>query len=127
MACRAEPAAEPTPDPPARCTTVDTACTPTYEPSFDQIFSRVLRPTCAKGESTCHSSKGRQGGLSFEDADVAYGELMQSSVRAGDAACSELMVRLESDDPYERMPPPAAIPEADRCAIVQWIQAGARR
>lgn len=124
----ADPQPSPDPEPqPTRCTSVDVACEPTYEPTYDAIFTRVLQPTCGKSGSTCHSSQGHQGGLSFEDADVAYDELLESSVRAGDAACSELMVRLQSDDPYQRMPPPAAIPEADRCAIVRWIQAGARR
>lgn len=112
---------------PLRCVPVDPDCEPGYEPSYDAIFARVLQPTCGKDGVSCHSSRGRQGGLSFEDADVAHRELLASSVRPGDASCSELMVRLESSDARERMPPPAPIAPEHRCAIVRWIQAGAAR
>ena len=126
-ACASSDDAAPDASAPERCTSVDPACEPTYEPSYDAIFTRVLQPTCGKSGVSCHSTRGRQGALSFEDADVAYDELLASAVRPGNAACSELVVRLESTDSAERMPPPAAIPAEDRCAIVRWIQAGAPR
>ena len=111
---------------------LDLECQPLYAPTFDEIFSRTLQPTCAQGGSACHAPGGGQGGLSFESVDQAYtllteGDGGEAWVKAGDAACSPLLARLESDDASKVMPPGGKLPEAERCAVVQWIAAGAKR
>jgi hypothetical protein len=104
------------------------SCTPLYDPTFDNVFNNTLRPTCAAPGASCHSAAGERGGLVFEDPDRSY-ELLVGEERAlaGDAACSEMVVRIESDDPDVVMPPGAPLAAAERCAIAQWIAAGAPR
>jgi len=109
-----------------------TPCSPLYPATFDQIFSRTLEPTCAQPGAECHSSAGIMGGLYFATEDSAYGLLLgQNGVPArvipGDAACSTLVERLESTDPTQLMPPGAKLSDAEICAIVEWIQKGAKR
>lgn len=117
-------------DPPT-CVTVDLACDPLYEPVFDEIFSRTLKPTCGVAGSSCHSAQGRKNGLAFADPDEAYELLLGSDgnprVVPGDPECSLLISRLESDDPAFQMPPGAPLSEAERCVIRQWIANGAER
>jgi Planctomycete cytochrome C len=109
-------------------------CKPLYDPPIYQtIFDKTLHPTCATGSGTCHTSDGAKGGLVFENADAAYALLLGTTdgrkrVVAGDAACSLVMIRLSSTDPTVHMPPGSTfLPDAERCAIAQWIAAGAKR
>jgi hypothetical protein len=120
--CSSESAA-PTPV----CTTVDLACTPAYEPTFDNVFTRTLRPTCGIGGAACHTSSGRQGKLVFEDPEVAFDGLMNGKVSPGDPACSAVMVRLTSTDGMVRMPPGRPLDPSEQCAIAKWIEGGAQR
>jgi hypothetical protein len=105
------------------------SCTPLYEPSYDNVFARTLKPTCAKSGVSCHASTGRQGHLSFEDADEAYGLLLETThvVRPGDPSCSPLVARLVATDGNVRMPPGRSLPPDERCAVIQWIANGAHR
>ena len=71
------------------------------------------------------------GGLIFADEDSAYAALLgegggKSRVVAGDAACSLMIERLDATD-AKVMPPGAPLADAERCAIAQWIQNGAKR
>jgi hypothetical protein len=110
------------------CTTVDLNCTPAYEPTFDQVFAKTLKPSCAKTGPSCHNNVGKRRGLIFEDPDTAYQLLQQQGVvHGGDAACSEVVVKVTSTDPLVRMPPAASIPLGEQCAIVHWVQDGAKR
>lgn len=61
------------------------------------------------------------------DMAATHATLLDSElVIAGDAACSELMVRLDTEDDARRMPPGAQpLDESERCAIAQWIENGA--
>ncbi len=104
-------------------------CTPLYEPSFDQVFARTLQPTCAKSGVSCHSTRGRQGGLAFDDADEAYRMMLDETrtVRAGDPSCSSLVGRIVATTGDVRMPPGRSLDIGEQCAIVQWIANGARR
>jgi len=109
-------------------------CKPLYDPPIYQtIFDRTLHPTCASGSGTCHTSDAAKGGLVFENADAAYALLLGTTdgrkrVLAGDPACSLVMIRLSSGDPAVHMPPGTTfLPDAERCAIAQWIAAGAKR
>ncbi len=110
---------------------LDLACAPLYEPTFDQIYTRTLKPTCAISGASCHASEGAMGGLVFADADGAYAALLgqggaKPRVVAGDAACSLVIERVDATD-SKVMPPGAPLADAERCAIAQWIQNGAKR
>jgi hypothetical protein len=114
------------------CVEVSSSCAALYPPTFDDIFSRTLQPTCAAGGSSCHAPAGGQGGLSFVDADQSHAALLAEGddgprVTPGDASCSLLMMRLESSDEDFQMPPGSPLSAEERCVFVQWIAAGAKR
>ncbi len=106
-----------------------TACAPIYEPSYANVFSKTLQPTCAKSGVSCHASTGAQAGLAFDDANVAYDQLLDATqaVRAGDPACSALVQRIVATDGNVRMPPGRSVDPGEQCAIIQWIAGGAKR
>jgi Planctomycete cytochrome C len=115
-------------DDPPRCVTVDAACTPRYQPTFANVYTNTLKDSCGSQSVACHSAAGRKGGLSMETAEIAFEQLTAAGtgrVVAGDPACSETVVRLHGSDEEYLMPPGAPLPAADRCAIEQWIAAGA--
>ncbi|MEQ9319896.1 MAG: c-type cytochrome domain-containing protein [Polyangiaceae bacterium] len=113
------------------CVDVSTSCEPLYEPTFDNVWQNTLVTSCAVG-STCHSAGADRGGLTLDDADRAYDELLGNGgddprVSPGDPGCSEVIRRLVSDDSGEVMPPGSALSEAERCAVIQWVANGAER
>jgi len=112
-------------DTPPACVTVDTSCAPLYTPTFDNVYAMTLEPGCGSDRASCHSATGRKGNLSFADAATAHRELLDGRVTPGDAACSELIVRTHSPGTAYEMPPGSPLPPAARCALVQWVQAGA--
>lgn len=118
---------DPEPAPPRTCTTVDLACTPAYEPTYANVFAKTLQPTCGKSGASCHSSSGRQGGLAFEDPNVAYDDMMAGKITPGDAACSTVVYRIAATDGKIRMPPGRQLETGEQCAIAQWIQNGAKK
>lgn len=114
--------------PKSSCVQVDTSCAPLYEPTYEQVFARTLKPSCALSGVSCHASTGAQGGLVFEDPAEAHQRLLDSGrVKPGDPACSELVRRLASTEPMVRMPPGRPLDAAEQCAIVRWIANGAAR
>lgn len=113
------------------CVDVSTSCDPLYEPTFDNVWQNTLVASCAVG-STCHTAGANRGGLTLDDADGAYDELLGASgddarVLPGDPGCSELIRRIVSEDSGEVMPPGGQLSDAERCAIIQWIANGAER
>lgn len=106
---------------------VDRACTPAYEPTFDNLFQKTLHPSCALSGASCHAAAGHQAGLVFEDPDAAYRLLLERRVTAGKPECSLLARRVQSTDTSFMMPPGLALPPEQRCAIIQWIARGALR
>jgi hypothetical protein len=102
-------------------------CTPSYEPTFANVFAKTLAPSCAKSGVSCHA-EGAQGGLSFLDENRAY-EILAThrSVVANGASCSPMVTRLEAVDGKVRMPPARSLPEGEICAVRRWIEAGAKR
>jgi hypothetical protein len=109
-------------------------CAPSYEPTYDMIFTNALRSCGASSTlGSCHSAEGSKGGLVLSNPDTAYDHLLgtfdgRARVKPGNPECSILMKRLESDDPDFRMPvgrEPLA--EGQLCAIRQWIARGAAR
>jgi hypothetical protein len=112
---------------PPMCITVDTACAPLYPPTFQNVYNMTLRPTCGATNSSCHSASGAQGGLSFADEQTAYDGLLNTRVTAGDPGCSEMIVRTSSPGTDYEMPPGGGLSGPARCALLQWVQAGAPR
>ena len=107
-------------------------CEPTYPPTFQDFYEQRIVRTCGAAGSgvSCHGPEGRQGGLVLSDADGAYDALLgevdgRRRVIPGDPECSELVRRIESEDPEVMMPPGMRLSERERCAIRQWIAAGA--
>jgi hypothetical protein len=112
-------------DPPPECITVDTACAPLYQPTFANIYTMTLRDSCGSALSSCHSATGRMGGMSFESESQAYTALLAGRVAPGDPGCSKMVVRTSSPGASYQMPPGDPLGVAERCALIQWIQAGA--
>ncbi|HIA00714.1 MAG TPA: hypothetical protein EYN66_02175 [Myxococcales bacterium] len=119
--------------PPSSCLEgISIECTPQYTPTFDKIFEITLQNSCSVGGNACHSSAGAKGGISFDDIEQSYLLLLNPGttdprVVPGEPACSSLVHRLESDDSSRLMPPGNKLSPEVRCAIVQWIAAGAER
>jgi hypothetical protein len=102
------------------------ACTPLYPPTFDEIYTRRLAPTCAAA-AACHGPGGR-GGLAFGTADEAYAALVDGvRVIPGATGCGVLVDRLTTASADEMMPPGAPLAAGEICAIRTWIDQGADR
>jgi hypothetical protein len=114
----------PSPEPPPACTIVDLGCTPQYVPTFDNVYANTLRMDCGSARGACHSASG-EGGLSLADPETAHAELLAGRVTPGDPACSETIVRTQDHGKDYSMPPGGALVAAERCALVQWVAAGA--
>jgi len=112
-------------DAPPTCVTVDTTCAPLYAPTFDNVYTKTLRDTCGSARSSCHSAAGKQGGMSFEDEAHAYAALLAGRVVPSDPGCSKMIVRTDSPGAGYQMPPGDPLSEPERCALIQWVQAGA--
>lgn len=116
-------------NPPLVCTdAIDAAtCTPAYDPTFANVFGETLAPSCGIGGAACHTARGRNGGLVFEEIDESYRLINERAVRPGDPSCSSVMVRVTATDGNVRMPPGRSLPLGEQCAIAKWIAAGAQR
>src|SRR5215470_5373279 len=114
-----------TAEPPPACITVDTSCAPLYTPTFDNIYTMTLRDTCGSQSASCHSAVGRQGGMSFQDQQHAFDALRAGRVVPGDPGCSKMIVRTDSPGAPYQMPPGDPLSEPARCALIQWVAAGA--
>jgi len=94
------------------------------EIDFKHEIASLFEARCVK----CHGPAKQQGGLRFDSASGAIrrGDSDEAAIAPGDAAGSELIRRVRSDDAFTRMPP-----EGDRLSAVQielltqWINAGA--
>jgi hypothetical protein len=120
-------------EPPPACITVDTTCAPGYVPTFANVYKNTLSVSCGNTNSSCHSPAGHQGGLTLEDQATAYTKLTSQSqidpsrmrVVPGDPACSLLIVRTDSPGKDYQMPIGDPLAEPMRCALLQWVAAGA--
>jgi len=63
--------------------------------------------------------------MSFEDESHAYAALLAGRVMPGDPGCSKMVVRTSSPGASTRCRRGDPIGEAERCALIQWVQAGA--
>jgi hypothetical protein len=91
-------------------------------------FNRDIRPVLADHCFTCHGpdSAARKADLRLDNQAGAHA----SVVIPGDANSSELIRRIASDDPDERMPPPASkiarLTTNQVKLLREWIDAGAK-
>jgi hypothetical protein len=114
-----------TADPPPSCITVDTSCATQYAPTFDNVYTMTLKKTCGSTLSSCHSAAGKQGGMSFETEQRAYDALLAGRVMPGNPGCSKMIVRTDSPGADYQMPPGDPLMAGERCALIQWVAAGA--
>jgi hypothetical protein len=112
-------------DDPPECIEVDVSCAPLYVPTFDNVYANTLVDGYGSQRVSCHSAAGKKGGMSFEDPDTAHAALLAGRVTPGNPGCSEMIVRTQSVGESYQMPPGSALSEAERCALVQWVQNGA--
>ena len=115
-------------DPPPACLTppVSAMCDPLYVPTFTNVYNNTLKFGCGSTMSSCHSASGRAGGLSFENQQTAYDQLVnQGRVKPGDPSCSEFIVRTDSPGTDYQMPPGDPLSAEERCALIQWVEMGA--
>lgn len=93
-------------------------------------FTRDIRPIFAEHCVLCHGPDEAKGGLRLTDRDLATGELKSGArgIVPGNADASEIVRRILSRDPDERMPPPGRVEalDADQVArLRRWISEGA--
>ena len=113
-------------DPPPACITVDTTCAPGYVPTFHNVYTNTMQQSCGSTQSSCHSASGRAGGMTLQDEQTAYQQLMMNDrVKPGDPACSKIIVRTSSPGADYQMPPGDPLDPPARCALIQWVQQGA--
>ena len=120
------------PPPPTCVENLDISCAVLNDPPvYSTIYQKTIQPQCTLG-SGCHSTDAAMGGLVLANADDTYDALLglkggAKHVVPRDAACSPLMVRLESHDPNFQMPRGSRLSDAALCDFVKWIQAGAQK
>ena len=90
--------------------------------AVDLSFTQDIRPLLSDACFHCHGpdSKAREGKLRLDDR--------ASAIKAGILSNGEMIERLLSKDPEERMPPPDSkrvLRSQDRAKLVQWLKAGA--
>ena len=118
--------------PPLTCVPdLDLTCAPLYQPTYDNLFTSTFVPKCGTGGRSCYASEGAMGGLIFDNAQDSYARLLDpfaDRIIPGDPACSELVERVYSTDARWHMPRGAdSLPDPERCALIQWVAAGAPR
>jgi hypothetical protein len=110
------------------CITEDPECAPLYAPTWENVFSNTLRPKCGTGGGACHEGVGAKGGLRLDESVSGYESITRAGrgwVLTDDPGCSEILQRVYSDSDVLRMPRGSSLPESERCALQQWVLAGA--
>jgi hypothetical protein len=91
-------------------------------------YNSQVKPILNKHCMGCHGGVKKAGNVSFlfEDEMLKPGKSGKVPVVRGDAHASEMIRRLLSDDPDERMPKnEAPLPESDIAILKQWVDEGA--
>jgi hypothetical protein len=98
----------------------------------DVSFSSQIRPLLSDRCFQCHGpdEAERQAGLRLDDETSALSQLDSeaTAIVPGDASASELIARIQSDDPDLVMPPPdsgKSLNAAEKALLRQWIDSGA--
>jgi hypothetical protein len=110
------------------CIEVEPTCAPLYPPTWENVFTNTLERKCGTGGSGCHEGASAQGGLRLDDSLAAYNALISPAhdyVLLTDPGCSQLLTRVYTTSSSLRMPRGSNLPEAERCALQQWVLAGA--
>ncbi len=107
------------------CVDVSAQCSPLYEPTFDNLYERTFQPSCAL-EGGCHAADSASAGLDLSEIEAAY-DALSARVDADELGCHTLITRVDAEAPEDAMPPGAPLNAAERCAIRQWVDAGAPR
>ncbi len=97
-------------------------------PAFAVDFRRDVRPILASRCYDCHADQKPKGGLRLTSRTNALkgGESEVSAFVAGQSAKSEMIARLTSTDPDEKMPPKGERLSAREIdTLKRWIDAGA--
>ncbi len=95
-------------------------------------FNRDIRPILSNKCFACHGpdKKTRESGLRLDTFDGATEDLGDyQAIKPGDAANSELINRVTSDDEDEMMPPPShgkPLTTKERKLLADWIDSGAK-
>lgn len=114
--------------PPACATGVDPTCSPLYTPTFDNVYTMTIQNSCGSQRSSCHAAGGAST-LSMMDEPTAYANLIgRGFVEPGNAACSDMIVRITSVGASYQMPlgpASSALTPAQQCALIQWVADGA--
>jgi len=93
-------------------------------PSFKETVAPVLVDACI----ACHNAKKAEGGYRLDTFDRLRtpGDSGEPPLVAGADPAGELLRRIGSDDPDERMPPESPpLPPAAIAAVRAWVAAGA--
>jgi hypothetical protein len=109
---------------PPACVTVETSCSPLYEPTFQNVYSRTLQAGCGGSLGACHGANPA-GKMSLVSPATAYESLLDGRVTAGDPSCSEVIVRTNAPGQGYQMPPGVTLGAPERCSLIQWVAAGA--
>ena len=104
------------------CLDLPETCTPQYEPGFDAVYANTVRTSCAL--SGCHGNGAASGGLAMGSTASEAWTALGGYVDPGSPACSLLLDHLEPAGIGD-MPPGEPLSEEERCAIREWIVAGA--
>ena len=115
-------------EPELTCAELDLTCAPLYAPTFDNVYVNTLAMKCGDDRSACHSDAGRAGDLSLADPLTAYEELTDPTRRlvlTEDVGCGSLVARVYTSEETLVMPVGSPMSEPERCAIAQWVAAGA--
>ena len=95
-------------------------------------FNRDIRPLLNKNCTTCHGGVKQAGEVSFifREEALGKGESGKPVVVPGEPAASEMIRRIKSSDPDEKMPPPEEHPhgleESQIALLERWIKEGAK-
>ncbi len=102
------------------------------DPAAEIDFRHDVRPLLSQHCFACHGpdEAAREAGLRLDTRGGATADAGgYPAVVPGDATASEVMVRIESDDPAIRMPPPESgtrLTAEERQVLRDWITGGAR-
>ncbi len=110
------------------CVDVDPACSPLYAPTWDNVYANTILPKCGTGGGACHEGASARGGLRLDDPVIAHQQLTDPAagyVIVGDVSCSELIQRVNTASSSLLMPRGARLAASERCALAQWVLAGA--
>ena len=96
------------------------------EVNFSEEVQPILNAHCV----SCHGGVKQAGGISFlsRDSLLEPGKSGAVALVPEKASASEIMVRIRTNDPDERMPPPEEGPGLDESTILKlesWINEGA--